>query len=112
MTRYNKTYVPSKSSSSYSNKEERGLVTADGLLINSLETLFPAESDGAYEPIDEQCRDLDPKRADALFLLLAPISPNDEVVVVDDLFPFIFPIPLRLHLLDNIRAEFIFSVPL
>ena len=65
MIRYNNTYVPSKSSSSYSNNDESVHVTADGLLMNTFETLFPAEIDGAQEPIGEECLDLDPKRDDA-----------------------------------------------
>ena len=97
-----KTYVPSISSSSYSNKEDRVLVIADGLLINNCETVCPEEIDGAHEPIGEQCLDLDPQGT----LLVPPPNRYDEVVVVALPEPFFIPMPLRLHLLDSIRADF------
>lgn len=96
------TYVPSISSSSYSNKEDNVVVTADGSLINNCETLCPA-GDGAQQPIGEECLDLDPKPNGVLFLV-PPIALNDEVEL---LFPFFFPVPLTLHLLANIRADLI-----
>jgi hypothetical protein len=95
------TYVPSKSSSSYSNKDSV-VVDADGPLMNNCETLCPA-GDGEQQPIGEECLDRDPKR-NGVLSLAPPIGLNDEVQF---LFPFIFPVPLTLHLLEIIRADLI-----
>ena len=89
------------SSSSYSNKDDSVLVIADGLLINNCETVCPEAIEDAQEPIGEQCLDLDDERS----LMVPPFGLYDEVVVALPP-PFFIPIPLRLHLLDSIRADF------
>ena len=65
----------------------------------------PVEIDGAQEAIGAQCLDLDLKKNDE-HLLFPPIALNDEEVVVALRFPFNFPVPLILHLLEIIRADF------
>ena len=78
------------------------LVTAEGPFRSTCATVCPEEIDGAQEPIVEKYFDLDPKR-DNEHLLVPPIPFDDEIIVVREILsPFLFPIPLRLNLLDII----------
>ena len=81
------------------------LVIADGLLISSCETVFPGDMDAAQDPIGERCLDLDPKRVE----FVPAYDLYDEVVVAFPQ-PFFIPIPLRLHRLDSILADFMLYV--